>query len=233
MLRDWTNSDKMKEVSIHVERFFVRLIMVADDHGCFYADPSRLRAHLFPLLLNEIREADIARWITESEKAGLIVLYENDGRKYLQIVDFNQRLRQKKLKYPLPQSDSNPPSIVSNMRPEVEEEIEKEVEGKGREKLSLANSNLYRQPTIPEFQTVHEVFVRQGGTKEMAEKFYAKHGSVGWYLSSSPITNFANLVPSFISNWNKNNQGKEAVIIPGENTAQKLRDQQAQNILNG
>lgn len=104
MLRDWTDSDKMRGMSAHGERFFVRLIMKVDDYGCLYADGSLLKAALFPFLLDEVREADISRWTAECEKAGLIVLYEVAGKKYLQIQEFKQRLDKAKNKYPLPTS---------------------------------------------------------------------------------------------------------------------------------
>ena len=81
MLRPWVNSDKVNSLSVHSERFFVRLIMVVDDYGCFYADVRLLKANLFPLLLDTIREADMIRWLAECQKAGLIVLYESSGKK--------------------------------------------------------------------------------------------------------------------------------------------------------
>jgi hypothetical protein len=102
MLRDWTASDKMNEISVHCERFFTRLIMKVDDHGCFYADARLLKASLFPLILDGIREADILRWTAECEKSGLIVIYERDSKKYLQIQDFRQRLDKARSKFPLP-----------------------------------------------------------------------------------------------------------------------------------
>jgi len=46
--------------------------------------------------------------------------------------------------------------------------------------------------------------------------FFEKNNSVGWFLKGSPITNFTNLVPSFITNWKQNeshqrNNGKSEV----------------------
>src|SRR5688500_18392617 len=102
VLRDWTGSDKINAVTVHAERFFTRLIMKADDYGCFYADTRLLKANLFPLLLDIVREADISRWMAECQKAGLIALYEVSGKKYLQIQDFRQRLDKARAKFPLP-----------------------------------------------------------------------------------------------------------------------------------
>jgi hypothetical protein len=127
MLRDWTDSEKMLQVSVHAERFFIRLIMKVDDYGCFHANTSLLKANLFPLLLDVIREADISRWTTECHKAGLIVLYEAEGKKYLQINDFKQRLDRAKNKYPLPPSNDSR-EIVNDFPAEIETEVEEEIE---------------------------------------------------------------------------------------------------------
>lgn len=129
MLRDWTNSDRVDKITPQGEVFFTRLIMKADDYGCFWADQKRLKANLFPLKSDSIRDADISRWIAECEKAGLIVVYESDYKKYLQIVEFGQRLRTKQSKFPLP-TDSNLRTTDSHPPPEVEEEVEVEVEEK-------------------------------------------------------------------------------------------------------
>lgn len=69
----------------------------------------------------------------------------------------------------------------------------------------LKNSNLFRQPKIPTIEEVKRVFMNNGGTDEMAETFFDKNNSVGWFFKGSPITNFTNLIPSFITNW-KNNE---------------------------
>jgi hypothetical protein len=69
---------------------------------------------------------------------------------------------------------------------------------------ALKNSNLFRQPKIPSYDQVEEKFYSAGGTKEQAARFFAKHDAVGWFLNGSPITNFINLIPGFISTWDKN-----------------------------
>lgn len=133
MLRDWTGSDKVNKLTVNSERFFVRLIMKVDDFGCFYADPRLLKANLFPLLLDNIRDADILRWMDECQKAGLIVVYENSSKRYCQILDFKQRLDRAKNKYPLP-SDNDLQAFVNVFRAEENRtRTEPEVEEKGRE----------------------------------------------------------------------------------------------------
>lgn len=131
MLRDWTQSDKIDQVSCEAERFFVRLIMKVDDYGCFYADTRLLKANLFPLKLDKIREADMLRWMAECQKAGLIVLYEVDQKKYMQIIEFRQRLDKAKAKFPLPLNSNEPLTVVNDFPAELE--VEKELEKKEKD----------------------------------------------------------------------------------------------------
>ncbi len=69
--------------------------------------------------------------------------------------------------------------------------------------VDLSNSNLFRKPNIPTFDKVHEVFLNHGGTKEMAEKFFATNSATEWFYRGSPIKTFSSLVPSFIQAWKK------------------------------
>lgn len=132
VLRDWTTSEKIDKLSPQAELFFVRLIMKADDHGCFHANPKLLKAALFPL--REIHDRDISKWLAECVKSTIVQLYDAGGRKYLRIADFGQRLRNMVSKFPQP--DDNPLTIVSNPPPETkrkEDETESETETKARE----------------------------------------------------------------------------------------------------
>ena len=130
MLRDWTDSEKVNSLSVNAECFFTRLIMKVDDYGCFPADPRLLKANLYPLKLNVVRESDISRWLAEAQKAGLIALYEASNKQYLMIQDFKQRLDKAKAKYPLPPSQTSLPasgnSLTTSHEPmsEVETEVE-------------------------------------------------------------------------------------------------------------
>jgi hypothetical protein len=130
VIRDWTTSEKIDALSSDGELFFVRLIMKADDHGCFHAHPKLLKAALFPL--REMTDSAILRSLTECEQQGIIELYEHDGRNYLKIIDFGQRLRNMVSKFPQPAD--NPRPIVSNPRPETKRnEVETETKPKGNE----------------------------------------------------------------------------------------------------
>lgn len=152
ILRDWTDSEKINSLSVQAERFFVRLIMKVDDYGCFPSDTRLLKANLFPLLLDTVREADISRWIAECKKAGLIVLYEANGKGYMQINEFRQRLDRAKHKYPLPSANESV-AIVTDFPPETESEtkqnpkLESESKHFVRENVSLFFSELEKLKT--------------------------------------------------------------------------------------
>lgn len=208
LLRDWTGSDKVNALTVYAERFFTRLIMKADDHGCFYGDVRILKANLFPLLIDDLREADLLRWMAECQKAGLIVIYEVNDKQYVQIVDFGQRLRQKVQKFPLPagcchDADNGPHEEKGSRREE-----------KGREQApDLSNSNLFRKPVIPTKNQVWEAISNSGGTKEMAKSFWEKYEGTGWYNGNSPITNYVVFAQKFVDTWKRNDK-KEAIEEP-------------------
>jgi hypothetical protein len=76
-------SDPVDKLSMPAEVFYRRLMSVVDDFGRFDARPSILRAACFPLRIDKVREADISRWLTECETAGLIALYAVDEKPYV------------------------------------------------------------------------------------------------------------------------------------------------------
>jgi hypothetical protein len=64
---------------------------VADDYGRYYAHPSILRAHCFPVLLDRYSEADVKQMISECEAKGVLSVY--GGGKYLVVHKFRQQTR--------------------------------------------------------------------------------------------------------------------------------------------
>lgn len=146
ILRDWTDSDRVNSLSAEGERLFTRLIMKADDYGRYFADAKRLKAFLFPLS-DQVRETDVARWLAECERAGLVRFYDAAGKRYLELLNFGQRLRNMRNIHPTPEGTvpaeksspaDNPPLVAAargDSRPESEveseSESETETEGKG------------------------------------------------------------------------------------------------------
>jgi hypothetical protein len=94
-------SDRVEQLDVAQEVFYRRLLSRVDDYGLYDARLSILRATLYPLRLDRVREADISRWIAACEKAGLIALYTFDGKPYLQALNTRWTARSE-AKYPTP-----------------------------------------------------------------------------------------------------------------------------------
>jgi hypothetical protein len=104
MLRDWTRSKKMAKLSSCGERLFTRLISVADDFGNYPANVKLINGTCFPEHPDVI-DLDVAKWIDECDKVGVIRRYTVDGTKYIHIVNFGQRLDKARAKYPREHED--------------------------------------------------------------------------------------------------------------------------------
>lgn len=102
------DSEKILKLSAEEERFYVRLLLIVDDYGRFEARSVYLKSKCFPV--NEkIKSEHVKKWLKKLLDEKLILIYSVEGKDYLEIVEFNQRLRQKKEKYPGPElaDDSN------------------------------------------------------------------------------------------------------------------------------
>lgn len=138
ILRDWTFSENVDQLSFESEVFFTRLIMKADDYGKFHGSEKLLKAALFPL--KEVSFIQIKKMISECIKNGIIISYTVDSKAYVQILDFGQRLRVMNSKFPDKlQNDSEAltddrrPPLERKERNEVETEVETEVEVETKE----------------------------------------------------------------------------------------------------
>lgn len=180
MIRDWTDSETIDNLGDEAEVFFLRLIMKADDHGCFYADARLLKSNLYPL-----RDLSI-KYITSVKQslvdAGLIREYSVDGKQYVQIIKFGQRLRTMKSKFPLP-PDYTPQTNVSKSRTnvsksrtndglkrELEEELELELEPEEEVEGTLVRDFNWYMSQFTEAFLVEIKYTHKGKDIELALK---------------------------------------------------------------
>lgn len=100
ILRSW----RVNALSEQAEVFYRRLMSVVDDYGRYEADPSVLRAGLYPLRINRVSDEDVLKWLGECTAGDepLIELYAVKGIEYLTITGFHQRLRNMKSNCPAP-----------------------------------------------------------------------------------------------------------------------------------
>lgn len=164
VLRDWSDSERIDILSMGAEVFFTRLMMKADDYGCFTGNLKLVKASLFPLK-ESIKQGQIIDWITECQKAGIVEIYEFENKPYLYIYNFGQRLRAMTRKYPeftteristIIQLTALCQQIVANMPRETKRrETKQEDETKGKslilETLLLEYGNLYPKDMITAF----------------------------------------------------------------------------------
>jgi len=141
VLRDWTQSENINAISEGAEVFFTRLIMKADDFGCFFGNFKLLKAALYPL--RELTNFQMEQYLKECEENNLLIRYVVENKQYVMINNFGQRLRSMKNKFPLP-NDCDPRTIVSNPPPETkrnEVETETELEGEKDYFKEMLNSS--------------------------------------------------------------------------------------------
>lgn len=97
------SSERVAKLDWPEEVFYRRLHSVVDDFGRFFATPTLIRSACYPLQIDKVSDFDIKCWLSATEKAGLVSIYlAEDGKLYLQIIDFRQQTRAKKSKFPDP-----------------------------------------------------------------------------------------------------------------------------------
>lgn len=158
-------SDLVEKLTFAAEVFYRRLMSVADDYGRYDGRAQILRADLYSLRVDRISIEDIGDWRQECESAGLIMTYIVEGKEYVHIKNFNQRLRRMKSKFPAPPEendgqvraddghltadcgqpradDSEVRTAARNCPPEGESESESESEGEGEGKPPIPKIDL-------------------------------------------------------------------------------------------
>jgi len=142
-----------------------------DDHGLYDARPTILRASLYPLRVDRVREADISRWIAACEKAGLIVLYEAEGKPYLQMLDTKWQTRSEP-KHPLP-TTNNCKQQKAPVHLVVDEDVDVDVGGtrkRARSRKTPLPDAFAVSKRVEEWAVKHRVF----NLKSHFESFISK-----------------------------------------------------------
>jgi hypothetical protein len=103
-------SEAVNSVEWQAECFWRRLINRVDDYGRFTANHELLRASLFPLKLDRVRNSDMPRLLAECEKAGLLFVYAVAGKQFL-VMNQWEKGRAVKSHYPEP-----PANILQRMQ---------------------------------------------------------------------------------------------------------------------
>lgn len=235
ILRDWTSSETIDQLSEGAEILFVRLIMKADDHGCFYGNPKLLKGALFPL--RSYSEKQITQWRDELAKLKIVQLYEIDGRWYVKIRNFNQRLRIMSSKFPQPKTDDfdvpTDDRQMSDMCPPETKRSRNEVEVETETKASAGET-----PPVtvwPSFDDFWEKYDKKEDRIKCEKKWKTiKQGArekimehLELYVRSTPDKKYRKNPITYL-----NNQSWENEIILPQNGKQSITAQGTLNRLN-
>jgi uncharacterized phage protein (TIGR02220 family) len=101
-------SENINRLSYAAEVLFYRLMVKADDFGCYHGNVKIIKGTCYPLKSDDIKDKQMIEWIDELVKAGLIFLYSaEDGKQYIKLAKWekHQQTRAVKPKFPLPKSD--------------------------------------------------------------------------------------------------------------------------------
>lgn len=106
ILREGINSsDRVNALSPGAEILYRRLMSVVDDYGRYYGSPATVRAGCWPVNPEAVCEQDVGKWLAECQQGErpLVTVYRVGNAVYLQLNDFNQKVRSKS-KFPQPAS---------------------------------------------------------------------------------------------------------------------------------
>lgn len=190
----WLESEPVNQLDAAAERFFLRLCLRADDFGRYHANPMLLRSALFPLR-DDIKAADVTKWLDACCKAGLTRRYSADGKAFVEIPKFGQRMRAAVSKFPQPADkcptddgqmtgtcqtdDGHVPDSCGQMLPESETESESEAKSDAEaEKEARPFSSLAFEKAWAEFKT-HRKQIRKPITPLAAEKQLKQLAAMG------------------------------------------------------
>ena len=109
-------SDRVNALDWESEVFYRRLMSKVDDYGRFDARTAVLRAELYPLCLDRMRDSNVQRCLGQCAAAGLVRLYDIRGKQYLELLDFRQQLRAKVSKWPEPPQTASCAADATQMR---------------------------------------------------------------------------------------------------------------------
>lgn len=109
MLKDSIRTSvSLSRLTAEEERHFYRLLVQADDYGCFQAHPSIMRANGYPLMLDAVSDAQVESWTKALLREGIVHLYEGQDKRYGHFANWDRyqtRRGQPSRKFPEPDCD--------------------------------------------------------------------------------------------------------------------------------
>lgn len=200
-------SENIDQLTAFQETFFYRLMVNCDDYGRMDARVKILAARLFPL--REIRTNQVEDALRALTSAELVILYEVDGKPFLQMKtwDKHQQVRAKKSKYPSP-NDGNCNQMISNDNKCLRNPIQSESNPNPNPKEN-------RRFTPPSLDEVTE-YCRERNNGIDPQHFIDFYESKGWKVGNQAMKDWR----ACIRTWEQRDRGK-AKVIPAADFQQR------------
>ena len=181
-------SDSIDKLSWFEEVLFYRLIVACDDFGRYDGRAAIIKNRLFPLKDN-LTLKQVTNAINKLASAGLVALYEHEGKPFLCLLSWNehQNVRAKKSKYPAPDStckqlqaiDSNCNQMQANV-PVIQSNP---IQSESNANSAQAHTQKREKFVAPTVEAV-AAYIREKGYPIDAQHFVDYYQRQGWKLSN-------------------------------------------------
>ena len=168
-------SDQLNELSWFEEALFYRLIVNCDDYGRFDGRIPVIKNRLFPLK-DTLTAKSVKDGINKLASAGLVNLYECDGKPYLYLPTWNdhQIVRAKKSKYPSPEDGLIKSAYICNqMKADDNKYLRNPIQSNPIRIQSESESNPNPRKRDEEFEIFWNAYPRKEG-KQKAKTAFGK-----------------------------------------------------------
>ena len=214
-----TDSDKWNSVSEPAQNLFIRLLTRVDDFGRFDGRPAVIVGSVYSVwnALNPMSARcphDVSVMLSELYRSGLIILYENGGKRFLQLEQWTERQRvaskwpdpKDKMSAPCPHdavtvtAPCPPPSPSPSPSPSPKQIglPQKTPESEPKQPLN----GKFVKPTVEEMM-LHGAKI--GLPNLEVERCHAYYESNGWRVGKNPMKSWQGAMVNWRGNWQSRN----------------------------
>lgn len=206
-------SDAVNALNWREEVFYRRLLSVVDDWGRYDGRPAVLRSAMYMLKIDQMSNQDVQDCLQATEKAGLVKVYVVDGKQYVEVKNFRQRVRTES-KWPEPDghvSDmclTNDGQMTVRCRPKAKTESETKT-------LSVSRGVEQFPRSVEEvrlFMAAQLMKPKGEELKRCAASFFDDFSARGWRDSKGVLlANWQPAARKYARSWAANNvqQGRQ------------------------
>ena len=179
-------SDSIAILSWFEEILFYRLIVNCDDYGRFDGRTAVIKNRLFPLK-DSITAKSVDTAINNLVRAGLVALYEFEGKPYLYLPSWNehQNVRAKRSRYPAPENSVNTSAyICKQMHADVPVIQSNPIQSESlSESKSMRTRAAFQKPTLQELTA----YCQENSLKIDPQMFLDYYESNGWMVGKTKM----------------------------------------------